>query len=80
MRPASRPPFYWIGQYLLAAGTMFLLLAAVDLMRGDSLAGTWGPTLAWSAAAAAIFVASRWRSASQGASCAVCRDEKEKAQ
>ena len=65
MRPASRPLFHWIGQYLLAAGTMFLLLCAIDLMRGDSLADTWGPTLAWSAAAAAIFVAARWRSASQ---------------
>jgi hypothetical protein len=59
------PAIHWIGQYLLAAGTMFLLLCAIDLMRGDSLADTWGPTLAWSAAAAAIFVAARWRSASQ---------------
>lgn len=65
MRPASPSHLHWIGQYLLAAGTMFLLLCAIDLMRGDSLAGTWRPTLAWSAAAAAIFVAARWRSASQ---------------
>lgn len=63
MRPANRPALHWIGQYLLAAGTMFLLLAAIDMMRGDSLAATWGPTLAWSAAAAAIFVAARWRQA-----------------
>lgn len=65
MRPASQPYLHWIGQYALAAGTMFLLLCAIDLMRGDSLADTWGSTLAWSAAAAAIFVAARWRSASQ---------------
>lgn len=65
MRTASQSSLHWIGQYLLAAGTMFLLLCAIDLMRGDSLAETWGPTLAWSAAAAAIFVAARWRSASQ---------------
>lgn len=65
MRPASRPLFHWIGQYLLAAGTMFLLLCAIDLMRGDSLAHTWGPTLLWSIAAAAIFVVARWRAASQ---------------
>jgi len=71
-----RPVTYWIGQFLLAAGTMFLLLAAVDLMRGDSLAATWAPTLAWSAAAAAIFVASRWRRASQDARCALCPDDK----
>lgn len=55
-----RPATYWIGQYLLAAGTMFLLLAAIDLMRGDSLAVTWPQTLGWSAMAAAVFVASRW--------------------
>lgn len=70
-----RPATYWIGQYLLATGTMFLLLAAVDLMRGDSLAATWPATLGWSAAAAAIFVASRWRQASRGIACAVCKDE-----
>jgi len=51
MRPASQSTLHWIGQYLLAAGTMFLLLCAIDL--------------AWSLAAAAIFVAARWRSASQ---------------
>jgi hypothetical protein len=70
-----RPVTYWIGQFLLAASTMFLLLAAVDLMRGDSLAATWPATLGWSAAAAAIFVASRWRQASRGIACAVCQDE-----
>ena len=65
MRPGSQSYLHWIGQYLLAAGTMFLLLCAIDLMRGDSLAHTWGPTLLWSLAAAAIFIAARWRSASQ---------------
>ena len=68
MRPAPRPALHWIGQFLLAAGTMFLLLCAIDLMRGDSLAATWGPTLAWSVAAAAIFVTARWRQASQAVS------------
>ena len=71
-----RPVTYWIGQFLLATGTMFLLLAAVDLMRGESVAATWPGTLAWSAAAAAIFVASRWRQASGGRDCAVCADDK----
>jgi len=70
-----RPVTYWIGQFLLAAGTMFLLLSAVDLMRGDSLAATWPATLGWSAAAAAILVASRWRQASRGIACTVCKDE-----
>lgn len=71
-----RTPLYWIGQYLLASSTMFLLLAAIDLLRGDSLADTWPATLGWSCAAAAIFVASRWRQAKAGAACAVCEDGK----
>lgn len=56
-----RTPIYWIGQYLLATGTMFILLSAIDLLRGDSLAATWPATLGWSAAAAAIFIFSRYR-------------------
>jgi len=70
------PPLsHWIGQYLLATVTMFALLAVVDLMRGDSLAATWLPTLAWSALAAAIFIGARWRQARSGAACALCKDE-----
>lgn len=67
---------HWIGQYLLAAGTMFGLLAAIDLMRGDSMAATWAPTLAWSALAAAVFIGARWRQASQSATGAVRSDER----
>lgn len=67
MQPAPHSPprktAFWIGQYLLAAGTMFALLAAIDLLRGDSLAATWVTTLAWSAAAAAFFIGARWRRA-----------------
>jgi len=56
-----RKTAYWIGQYLLAASTMFALLAAIDLLRGDDLATTWATTLAWSAAAAAFFIGARWQ-------------------
>ncbi|MBQ5945866.1 hypothetical protein [Massilia sp. ST3] len=69
-----RPFSYWAGQYLLASSTMFLLLALVDWLRGDSLADTWPATLGWSCAAAAIFVASRYRQARRGAACALCED------
>lgn len=71
------PPLsHWIGQYLLAAGTMFALLSTIDLTRGDSLAATWLPTLAWSALAAAFFIGARWRQARRGAACALCRDKR----
>ena len=71
-----RTPIYWIGQYLLAAGTMFLLLAAIDLIRGYPPAETLPATLGWSCAAAAIFVASRYRQALRGDNCALCKDDK----
>lgn len=71
-----RPLTYWAGQYLLAASTMFLLIALVDWLGGESFAATWPATLGWSCAAAAIFVASRYRQAAKGAACALCEDEK----
>lgn len=63
---------HWIGQYLLAASTMFALLVAVDLMRGRTFAGTWAESLAWAAAASAMFVGSRYRQARKGIACALC--------
>jgi len=65
---------HWIGQYLLAASTMFALLIAVDLLRGEAFAGAWPGSLAWAATAAAIFVGSRYRQARKGAACALCKD------
>ena len=76
-----RSKTYWAGQYLLASSTMFLLLALVDWLLGDSLAATWPATLGWSCAAAAIFVASRYRQAktasrrpSRGADTSILQD------
>jgi len=64
---------YWSGQYLLAAGTMFALLVAVDvLLRGEALDTGWRESLAWSVVASAIFIGSRYYRASRGATCAMC--------
>jgi 4-hydroxybenzoate polyprenyltransferase len=65
---------HWIGQYLLAASTMFALLVAVDLLRGQAFANAWPEALAWAAASAAIFVGARYRQARAGAACAICKD------
>lgn len=71
MKPAS----HWLGQYLLAAGTMFALLVVVDLMRGEAFAASWPGSLLWAATAAAIFVGSRYRQARKGVDCALCKDK-----
>jgi len=66
-------PIYWSGQYLLAASSMFALLAGVDVfLRGEAFDTGWRESLAWSLLAAAIFIGSRYYRAERGASCAMC--------
>jgi ABC-type spermidine/putrescine transport system permease subunit II len=62
----------WIGQFVLACTTMFAVLAAVGLLRGEVFAEHWIENLAWAATASAIFVGSRYWQARKGAQCAVC--------
>jgi hypothetical protein len=63
----------WIGQYLLATVTMFGFLAIIGWrLRGEVFAEHWVENLSWAAAAAAIFVGSRYYQARTGAQCAVC--------
>ena len=71
-----RSKTYWAGQYLLAASSMFALISLIDFLSGKSFTATWPATLGWSCAAAAIFVASRYRQARAGAACALCEDGK----
>lgn len=62
--------FYWSGQYLVAAGSMFALLVAVDVfLRGEAFETGWRASLAWSLAAAAIFIGSRYYRTGAGPCC-----------
>jgi len=62
---------YWSGQYLLAAGSMFALLLAIDVfLRGAAFETVWRESLAWSVLAAAIFIGSRYYRAAEGPGCA----------
>lgn len=64
---------YWIGQYLIAAVSMFVLLLVVDLfMRGETLERAWPSSLAWAAVASAIFIGSRYRNMRKGIACRAC--------
>jgi hypothetical protein len=61
---------YWSGQYLLAAGSMFALLVAIDVfLRGEAFETGWRTSLAWSVMAAAIFIGSRYYRADQNPHC-----------
>ena len=51
---------FWILQYLLAAGTMFAILVAIDLVSGKKLADEVWMSLAWALASAAIFIGARY--------------------
>ena len=64
---------HWIGQYLIAVASMFILLLVIDLlMRGETLARAWPSALAWAAAASVIFVGSRYRNMRNNIACRVC--------
>jgi hypothetical protein len=63
---------HWIGQYLIAVTSMFVLLLAIDLMRGELPARAWPSALAWAAVASAIFVGSRYRNMRRGIECGIC--------
>jgi hypothetical protein len=58
---------HWIGQYLIALASMFVLLLGIDLlMRDETLARAWPSALAWAAVASAIFIGSRYRNIRRG--------------
>jgi hypothetical protein len=73
-----KPITHWVAQYLLAAVTLFALLAGVDIARGTPFADAWASAAAWAALAAAIFIGSRYHRARQGAECAICEQVERK--
>ncbi|MDP3668316.1 MAG: hypothetical protein WA191_23615 [Telluria sp.] len=69
---------HWIMQYLLAAGTLFLILIGVDFASGTRLEdGLWS-ALAWAVFAAALFVGARYNQARKGIACGPCKDDVKK--
>lgn len=65
---------HWSGQYLLAAGSMFVLLEVVDMLRGEAFGAAWRESLAWAVLAAAIFIDSRYYQATRNTPCVTCKD------
>lgn len=65
---------FWIRRFMVVAGAVFVILAAVGLLKGHMLAEAWLEALGWALASATVFVAARYRSARRGEACALCRD------
>lgn len=59
-RIAMQNLMVWLGQFLLAALTMFAILVALDLAGGASFAASWPLSAAYALAAAAVFTATRY--------------------
>lgn len=69
---------HWIMQYLLAAGTLFVILVGVDYASGTSIEdGAWS-ALAWALVAAGLFVGARYNQARKGIACGLCKDDVKK--
>ncbi|MGZ8970961.1 MAG: hypothetical protein ACXW2W_17330 [Telluria sp.] len=58
----------------MVAGAAFVILAAVGLLKGRTLAEAWLEALGWALASATVFIVARYRSARRGEACALCRD------
>ncbi|UVW27046.1 hypothetical protein [Massilia sp. H6] len=68
-----RKLLYWAGQYLLATGSMFALLVAIDvLIRGEAFETGARQSLAWAVLASAIFIGSRYYQCHKGSADARC--------
>ena len=53
---------YWFTRFLLASGTLFMILIVIELVNGRPSTGKVLSTLLWSVAATAIFIGSKyWR-------------------
>ena len=65
---------YWITRYLLASGILFLILFLVDLSKGATTRNEVLLTLAWSLAAGAIFVGSKYWRARKNEACLPCAE------
>ena len=68
---------FWIKRFFAATLPVFVLLMAVELLKGHSVEGALMFSVIWSLIASAVFTGARiyrWR---KGQYCAICRDAPE---
>ncbi|HEU5435874.1 MAG TPA: hypothetical protein VFU95_05595 [Telluria sp.] len=57
---------YWVGQFLLAAVSMFVVLVVIDLAGGASFAASWQMSAAYALAVGAVFTGMRYSKSRRG--------------
>jgi hypothetical protein len=63
-----------VTQFLWVCGTMIMFLAAIELLKGHSVAEALPFAASWGFLSAAIFAGSRYYQARKGVRCALCDD------
>lgn len=65
---------FWVKRYFLAAGPLFVILAAVEWIKGSTTRDDYLSAAAWALVSAAIFTYVAWRRWRRALACAACGD------
>ncbi|MEG3193050.1 hypothetical protein [Lysobacter sp. D1-1-M9] len=68
---------FWVRRFLLVFGIAFTIIAAAQLVQGESLDYAATQALLWAAISASIFTGSRIYQSRKGKHCAICNDTPE---
>ena len=71
------PTAFWIKRFLLVLCCTFVLLCAVQLLKGHGLADAVVFAALWAAIASGVFTVARFFQARRGQHCALCQDTPE---
>lgn len=65
---------FWVRRFLLVFGIAFIVIAAAQLVQGESLNYAVTQALLWAAISATIFTGARIYQSRKGRHCALCQD------
>lgn len=68
---------FWVRRFLSVFAGAFVVIAAVQLLKGRDVGNATLMALAWAAAAATVFTTSRIYQSRRGQHCAICKDTPE---
>jgi len=68
---------FWIKRFFAATLLVFVLLMAVELLKGHSVEGALMFSVIWSLITSAVFTGARIYRRRKGQYCAICRDAPE---
>ena len=68
---------FWIKRFLVVLAGAFVIICAAQVARGHALDYSATQGAIWGLISAAVFTGARYRQASKGQHCALCRDTPE---